>query len=141
MRHPILNGRARERVTTVGEVIDQSGDSMKRRNQTAAGHRSWARRLALPGAAVAAMTLLASCAKDAPQDTFQPKGDNARNGQLFVRAGYGEPGGRGGRLNIANAQYRDDPKPVEDGCPCECCTTYSRGMSLGANESRSRVPP
>jgi queuine tRNA-ribosyltransferase len=43
---------------------------------------------------------------------------NARNGQLFVR---------GGRLNIANAQYRDDPAPVEDGCPCECCTTYSRG--------------
>jgi queuine tRNA-ribosyltransferase len=43
---------------------------------------------------------------------------NARNGQLFVR---------GGRLNIGNAQYRDDQSPVEDGCPCECCTTYSRG--------------
>jgi queuine tRNA-ribosyltransferase len=43
---------------------------------------------------------------------------NARNGQLFVR---------GGRLNIANAQYRDDPSPVEDGCPCECCASYSRG--------------
>ena len=43
---------------------------------------------------------------------------NARNGQLFVRAG---------RINIGNAQYRDDPKPVEDGCPCECCASYSRG--------------
>ena len=43
---------------------------------------------------------------------------NARNGQLFVR---------GGRLNIANAQYRDDPSPVEEGCPCECCASYSRG--------------
>src|SRR5262252_5185574 len=42
---------------------------------------------------------------------------NARNGQLFVRAG---------RLNIANAQYRDDPAPVEEGCPCECCRGYSR---------------
>ena len=42
---------------------------------------------------------------------------NARNGQLFVR---------GGRLNIANAQYRDDPRPVEEGCPCECCARYSR---------------
>jgi queuine tRNA-ribosyltransferase len=42
---------------------------------------------------------------------------NARNGQLFVRAG---------RLNIANAQHRDDPRPVEEGCPCECCRTYSR---------------
>jgi queuine tRNA-ribosyltransferase len=43
---------------------------------------------------------------------------NARNGQLFVRAG---------RLNIANARYRDDPAPVEEGCPCECCASYSRG--------------
>jgi queuine tRNA-ribosyltransferase len=42
---------------------------------------------------------------------------NARNGQLFVR---------GGRLNIANARHRQDPAPVEAGCPCECCSTYSR---------------
>jgi queuine tRNA-ribosyltransferase len=42
---------------------------------------------------------------------------NARNGQLFVR---------GARLNIANAQFRDDPRPIEEGCPCECCRTYSR---------------
>jgi queuine tRNA-ribosyltransferase len=42
---------------------------------------------------------------------------NARNGQLFVRAG---------RLNIANAQHRDDPRPVEEGCPCECCAAHSR---------------
>ena len=42
---------------------------------------------------------------------------NARNGQLFVRAG---------RLNIANAQHRDDPRPIEEGCPCECCAAHSR---------------
>jgi queuine tRNA-ribosyltransferase len=42
---------------------------------------------------------------------------NARNGQLFVRAG---------RLNIANAQHREDPRPVEPGCDCECCARYSR---------------
>jgi queuine tRNA-ribosyltransferase len=42
---------------------------------------------------------------------------NARNGQLFTRAG---------RVNIANARYRDEPGPVEEGCPCECCSTYSR---------------
>ncbi|MEA2696187.1 MAG: queuine tRNA-ribosyltransferase [Myxococcales bacterium] len=42
---------------------------------------------------------------------------NARNGQLFVR---------GARLNIANAQHRDDARPVEEGCPCECCRRYSR---------------
>ena len=39
---------------------------------------------------------------------------NARNGQLFIR---------GGRINIANAQHRDDQNPVEDGCPCECCAS------------------
>ena len=47
-------------------------------NQPASSARR-ARRLILPGAAVAALTLLNSCAKDAPQDTFQPKGENARD--------------------------------------------------------------
>jgi queuine tRNA-ribosyltransferase len=42
---------------------------------------------------------------------------NARNGQLFTRAG---------RLNIGNARHRDEPQPVEDGCPCACCARYSR---------------
>ena len=42
---------------------------------------------------------------------------NARNGQLFVR---------GGRLNIANARHRSDRRPVEEGCSCECCASYSR---------------
>ena len=42
---------------------------------------------------------------------------NARNGQLFVR---------GGKVNIGNARHRTDPGPIEPGCPCECCSTYSR---------------
>jgi len=42
---------------------------------------------------------------------------NARNGQLFVKAG---------RLNIANARHREDDRPVDEGCPCECCASYSR---------------
>jgi queuine tRNA-ribosyltransferase len=42
---------------------------------------------------------------------------NARNGQLFTRAG---------RLNMGNARHRDDPRPVEEGCPCEGCRGYSR---------------
>ena len=42
---------------------------------------------------------------------------NARNGQLFVRDG---------RLNIANAVHRDDPRPLEEGCPCEACRRYTR---------------
>ena len=42
---------------------------------------------------------------------------NARNGQFFVNAGT---------LNISNARYRDDERPVEVGCPCYTCTHYSR---------------
>jgi queuine tRNA-ribosyltransferase len=42
---------------------------------------------------------------------------NARNGQLFVRAG---------RINIGNTRYREDPAPVETGCACACCARYSR---------------
>jgi queuine tRNA-ribosyltransferase len=42
---------------------------------------------------------------------------NARNGQLFTRAG---------RLNIGNARHRDEDAPVEAGCACACCARYSR---------------
>ncbi len=41
----------------------------------------------------------------------------ARNGQLWVP---------GGRLNLRNEQYRDDPAPVQEGCPCPLCTRFSR---------------
>ena len=42
---------------------------------------------------------------------------NARNGQLFVREG---------NINICNAQYREDPSPVEAECSCYTCNHYSR---------------
>ena len=42
---------------------------------------------------------------------------NARNGNLFIK---------GGKINIGNARFRDEAAPVEAGCPCECCTGYSR---------------
>jgi queuine tRNA-ribosyltransferase len=42
---------------------------------------------------------------------------NARNGQLFTRAG---------RLSIRNARYRDDERPPEEGCGCYTCRTVSR---------------
>jgi len=41
----------------------------------------------------------------------------ARNGQLWVP---------GGRLNLRNEQYRDDPRPVQEGCRCPLCTRFSR---------------
>jgi queuine tRNA-ribosyltransferase len=42
---------------------------------------------------------------------------NARNGQLFTRSG---------RLNIKNAAYADDDRPVDDACACYTCRTCSR---------------
>ncbi len=42
---------------------------------------------------------------------------NARNGQAFVH---------GGRINIKQAQYAEDPLPLEPGCSCPCCTHFQR---------------
>jgi queuine tRNA-ribosyltransferase len=41
----------------------------------------------------------------------------ARNGQFWVP---------GGRLNIRNARYLDDPEPVQDDCFCIACRQFSR---------------
>jgi queuine tRNA-ribosyltransferase len=41
----------------------------------------------------------------------------ARNGQFWVP---------GGRLNIRNTRFQDDPRPVQDDCPCLACRTFSR---------------
>jgi queuine tRNA-ribosyltransferase len=41
----------------------------------------------------------------------------ARNGQLWVP---------GGRLNIRNQRFLDDPEPVQADCPCLLCTRFSR---------------
>jgi queuine tRNA-ribosyltransferase len=42
---------------------------------------------------------------------------NARNGQVFTQQGT---------LNICNAQYRHDTRPLEPGCACYTCQNYSR---------------
>jgi queuine tRNA-ribosyltransferase len=41
----------------------------------------------------------------------------ARTGQVWVP---------GGRLNLRNAAFLDDPNPIEDGCPCPACRRFSR---------------
>ena len=41
----------------------------------------------------------------------------ARNGQLWVP---------GGRLNMRNQRFLDDPDPVQDDCPCLLCRRFSR---------------
>lgn len=42
---------------------------------------------------------------------------NARNGMLFTSEG---------RLVIRNAQYSEDPRPVDEACSCYTCRNYSR---------------
>jgi queuine tRNA-ribosyltransferase len=41
----------------------------------------------------------------------------ARNGQLWVP---------GGRLNLMNKRFLDDPEPVQADCPCLLCRSFSR---------------
>jgi queuine tRNA-ribosyltransferase len=41
----------------------------------------------------------------------------ARNGQLWIP---------GGRLNMRNARFVDDPRPVQEGCRCPLCRNFSR---------------
>ena len=41
----------------------------------------------------------------------------ARNGQLWVP---------GGKLNMRNARFMDDPRPVQEGCRCLLCRQFSR---------------
>jgi len=41
----------------------------------------------------------------------------ARNGAALTRAG---------RLNMKNAPYARDPRPVEEGCTCYCCANFTR---------------
>ena len=41
----------------------------------------------------------------------------ARNGQLWVP---------GGRLNMRNTRFLDDPEPVQADCPCILCRSFSR---------------
>ena len=42
---------------------------------------------------------------------------NARNGYLFVN---------GGKINIKNSQYQNDPEPIDLNCCCYTCKNYSR---------------
>jgi queuine tRNA-ribosyltransferase len=41
----------------------------------------------------------------------------ARNGQLWIP---------GGRINARNRQFLDDPRPVQEDCPCLLCRSFSR---------------
>ncbi len=50
---------------------------------------------------------------------------NARNGYLFTKEPQGDQGGES-RVIIKRAQYKEDPRPVEEGCQCYTCRNFSR---------------
>jgi queuine tRNA-ribosyltransferase len=43
---------------------------------------------------------------------------NGRNGSAFTPDGP---------VNIRNAEHRENPRPLDETCDCETCTTFSRG--------------
>ncbi len=42
---------------------------------------------------------------------------SGRTGQVFTRKGV---------VNIKNARHADDPRPLDENCPCPACSNYSR---------------
>lgn len=42
---------------------------------------------------------------------------SGRNGQVFTARGA---------VNLKNARHAEDPRPLEEDCPCRACTSYSR---------------
>jgi queuine tRNA-ribosyltransferase len=51
---------------------------------------------------------------------------NARNGAAFVRRGDEGERVPGFRINLRNARFVDDVRPLEAGCDCDTCRSYSR---------------
>jgi queuine tRNA-ribosyltransferase len=41
----------------------------------------------------------------------------ARNGTMWIP---------GGRLNLRNTRFQDDDRPIQDGCPCRACRSFTR---------------
>jgi len=52
---------------------------------------------------------------------------NARNGQLFTHTGT---------INISNAGYKTDARPIDDACTCYTCRNYSRAYLRHLYKSR-----
>lgn len=52
---------------------------------------------------------------------------NARNGQLFTRTGT---------INIPNARYRLDERPIDESCGCYTCRNYTRSYLRHLYKSR-----
>jgi len=54
---------------------------------------------------------------------------NGRNGQAFTSDGL---------LRLRGARYRDDARPIEDGCPCEACAGSERVKNSEGSSNAKR---
>jgi queuine tRNA-ribosyltransferase len=57
---------------------------------------------------------------------------NARNGTLFTSDGV---------VRIRNARYRDDTRPIEEGCECYTCRHYSRAYLRHLDQCNEMLGP
>ena len=57
---------------------------------------------------------------------------NARNGTLFTSDGV---------VRIRNARYRDDTRPIEEGCACYTCRHYSRAYLRHLDQCNEMLGP
>jgi queuine tRNA-ribosyltransferase len=57
---------------------------------------------------------------------------NGRNAQAFTRTG---------RIRLRNARFADDPLPLEEGCDCFSCRTFSRGTIRHLFMAREMLGP
>ena len=57
---------------------------------------------------------------------------NGRNAQAFTWAG---------RLRLRNAQWAQDPRPIDETCPCYTCRLFSRGTIRHLFQAREMLGP
>jgi queuine tRNA-ribosyltransferase len=57
---------------------------------------------------------------------------SGRTAQAFTRRGT---------LNLRNARHQDDPRPLEEGCPCPACRSYSRAYLHHLTRSEEILGP
>ena len=46
-----------------------------------------------------------------------------------------------GRINLLNAQYREDGSPIEEGCGCYCCANFSRAYLNYLMKAKDELGP
>lgn len=57
---------------------------------------------------------------------------NGRSGTVFTK---------NGKLNIENAQYKGDPRPLDPGCACPVCVKHSRGYIAHLFRTKEMLGP